>query len=33
MTANITPEHRRAFEAQTNGRYENFVLVFCFCGG
>ena len=33
MTANITPEHRRAFEAQTNGRYENFALVICFCGG
>ena len=33
MTANIMPKHRRAFEAQTNGRYENFALVFCFCGG
>ena len=33
MTINITPEHRRTFEAPTNGRYENFALVSCFCAG
>ena len=33
MTTNITDEHRRAFEALTSGRYENFPSVFCFCGG
>ena len=33
MTANVTDEHRRAFEALTGGRYENFALVSCFCGG
>ena len=33
MTTNITDEHRRAFEALTSGRYENFALVFCFCAG
>ena len=33
MTTNITDEHRRAFEALTGGRYENFALVSCFCAG
>ena len=33
MTTNITDEHRRAFEALTSSRYENFALVSCFCGG
>ena len=33
MTTNITHEHRRAFEALTSGRYENFALVSCFCAG
>ena len=31
MTANVTDEHRRAIEALTGGRYENFALVSCFC--
>ena len=33
MTTNVTDEHRRAFEALTSGRYENFALVSCFCAG
>ena len=33
MTTNITHEQRRAFEALTSGRYENFALVSCFCTG
>ena len=33
MTTNITHEHRRAFETLTSGRYENFALMSCFCGG
>ena len=33
MTTNIPHEHRRAFEALTSGRYENFALVSCFCAG
>ena len=33
MTTNITDEHRRAFEALTSSRYENFALVSCFSAG
>ena len=33
MTTNITHEQRRAFEALTSGRYENFALVSCFSAG
>ena len=29
---NITEEHRRAFEALTSGRHENFALFSCFVG-
>jgi hypothetical protein len=32
MSANITPEHRRAFEALTSGS-ANFALFSCFIGG
>ena len=27
---NITEDHRRAFEALTSGRFDNFCLVSCF---
>ena len=30
---NITGEHRRAFEALTSGRFDNFCLVSCFVDG
>ena len=30
---NITPDHRRAFEALTSGRFQNFCLVSCFVDG
>ncbi len=30
---NITEEHRRAFEALTSGRFDNFCLVACFVDG
>ena len=30
---NITEEHRRAFEALTSGRFDNFCLVSCFVDG
>ena len=30
---NITPDHRRAFEALTSGRFQNFCLVSCFVNG
>ena len=30
---NITPDHRRAFEALTSGRFDNFCLVSCFVNG
>ena len=30
---NITAEHRRAFEALTSGRFDNFCLVSCFVDG
>ncbi len=30
---NITPDHRRAFEALTSGRFQNFCLVSCFIDG
>ena len=30
---NIIEEHRRAFEALTSGRHENFSLFSCFVGG
>ena len=30
---NITEDHRRAFEALTSGRFENFCLVSCFVDG
>ena len=29
MSTHITDEHRRAFEALTSGRYENFCLFSC----
>ena len=28
-TTNITEEHRRAFEALTNGKFDNFCLFSC----
>ena len=31
MTTNITEEHRRAFEALTNGQHDNFALFSCRC--
>ena len=30
---NITEDHRRAFEALTSGRFDNFCLVSCFVDG
>lgn len=30
---NITPEHQRAFEALTSGKYANFALFSCFADG
>ena len=30
---NITADHRRAFEALTSGRFQNFCLVSCFVDG
>ena len=30
---NITEEHRRAFDALTSGRFDNFCLVSCFVDG
>ena len=30
---NITQDHRRAFEALTSGRFDNFCLVSCFVDG
>ena len=30
---NITPDHRRAFEALISGRFQNFCLVSCFVDG
>ena len=33
MTTNITQDHRRAFEALTNGEAGNFCLFFCFLSG
>ena len=30
---NITEGHRRAFEALTSGRFDNFCLVSCFVDG
>ena len=30
---NITKDHRRAFEALTSGRFNNFCLVLCFVDG
>ena len=30
---NITEEHRRAFEALTSGRFDNFCLISCFVDG
>ena len=33
MAAHITDEHRRAFEALTSGRYENFCHFSCTCDG
>ena len=30
---NITEDHRRAFEAMTSGRFDNFCLVSCFVDG
>ena len=32
-TTNITAEHRRAFDALTSGRYENFCLFSCTSDG
>ena len=29
----ITPAHRRAFEALTSGRYDNFALMSCTVNG
>jgi len=31
--ANITEEHRRAFDALTSGRFDNFCLVSCSVDG
>jgi len=33
MTANITAEHRAAFEALVSGQYDNFALLSCFVAG
>ena len=33
MSTHITEEHRRAFEALTSGRYENFCLFSCEANG
>ena len=33
MSTHITDEHRRAFEALTSGRYENFCLFSCEANG
>ena len=33
MRTHITDEHRRAFEALTSGRYENFCLFSCEANG
>ena len=33
MTTNITEDHRRAFEALTTGKAENFCLFSCFLSG
>ena len=33
MSTHITDEHRRAFDALTSGRYENFCLFSCVCDG
>lgn len=33
MSTNITPDHRRAFEALTSGEYGNFALFSCFIDG
>jgi hypothetical protein len=30
---NITPEHRKAFEALTSGNYANLALFSCFVNG
>ena len=30
---NITEDHRRAFDALTSGRFDNFCLVSCFVNG
>ena len=32
-TTNITEEHRRAFEALTSGKFENFCLFSCTANG
>ena len=32
-TTNITADHRRAFEALTSGRYENFCMFSCEANG
>ena len=33
MSTHTTDEHRRAFEALTSGRYENFCLFSCDANG
>jgi len=33
MSTNITPAHRDAFEALTNGDYDNLALFSCFVNG